>query len=57
LQRGYGPDPVDLHNIIDDRRHLRARTSYHQWHSPIRAPTPSERGAFCALAPEFRQVT
>jgi hypothetical protein len=34
-QREYGDDRDDLHNIIDDRRHLRARSQTPPRHSPV----------------------
>jgi hypothetical protein len=54
-QQEYGRDPTDLHNIINERRRLRARTMSPPRCSPVRAPTPLGRGAFRALAPELRQ--
>jgi hypothetical protein len=51
-----GCDCEHLRNIIDDRRHLRARSSTPPWCSPARDATPSERGDFCALAPSLRPV-
>jgi hypothetical protein len=53
-QREYGLDRDDLHNIIDDRRRLRAGSSFPPRRSPIRATTPSRRGGFHALAPTLR---
>jgi hypothetical protein len=52
----YGSDRDDLRNIIDDRRHLRARSSTPPQRSPARDVTPSGRGGFRALAPPLRQV-
>jgi hypothetical protein len=56
-QREYGRDTTNLHNIIDDRRHNRARALSPQWHSLVRALALSGKGVFHTLAPELRQVT
>jgi hypothetical protein len=54
--RVHGRDREDLHNIIDDRMHLRARSSTPPRCSLVRDVTPSGRGSFCDLAPPLRQV-
>jgi hypothetical protein len=46
----------DLYNIIDHRRHLRARSLTPPRRSPARDVTPSGRDGFGALAPPLRQV-
>jgi hypothetical protein len=52
----YNHDHDDLHNIIDDQSHLRARSPTPPWCSPARDVTSSGRGSFHALAPPLRQV-
>jgi hypothetical protein len=54
--REYSSNRDDLRNIIDDRRHLRVRSSTPPRCSPVRDVTPSGRGGFCALAPPLSQV-
>jgi hypothetical protein len=49
-------DREDLRNIINDRRHLRARSPTPPRHSRARDVSPSGRAGFCALAPSLRQV-
>jgi hypothetical protein len=51
-----GSDRDNLLNIINDRRHLRARSPTPPWCSPVRDVIPSGRDGFCALAPTLRQV-
>jgi hypothetical protein len=46
----------DLHNVVDDRRRLRARSPTPPQHSPPRDVTPSGRGGFCALASSLKHV-
>jgi hypothetical protein len=53
----YGRKHDDLHNIINNKRRLRARSPSPPWHSPAWATTPSGRGTFHALAPGLREVT
>jgi hypothetical protein len=52
----YGHDRDDLCNVIDYRRHLKARSSTPPQRSPARDVTPSGRGGFCALASSLKQV-
>jgi hypothetical protein len=55
-QREYGRDHDDLHNVINDRRRLRARSPTPLQCSPARDVTPSGRGGFRALATPLKQV-
>jgi hypothetical protein len=55
-QREYDSDRYDLRNVIDDWRHLRARSPTPPRLSPARDVTPSGRGGLCALASSLRQV-
>jgi hypothetical protein len=55
--RECGRDHEDLCNIIDDRRHRRARSPTPPRHSPARDVTPSGRGGFRALAPSLKQLS
>jgi hypothetical protein len=54
--REYDHNPDDHRNIIDDRRHLRARSPTPPLRSLARDVTTSGRDNFCALAPPVRQV-
>jgi hypothetical protein len=54
--RDYGCNHNDLCNVIDDRRHLKARSTSPSWCSPARDVTPSGRGGFHALDSSLRQV-
>jgi hypothetical protein len=47
----------DLHNIVDDRRHFRARSPTPPRRSPERAANPTGWGGFHAPTPSLRQVT
>jgi hypothetical protein len=49
-------DREDLRNVIDDRRHRRARSPTPSRCSPARDVTPSGRDDFRALAPSLKQV-
>jgi hypothetical protein len=49
-------DCDDLHNVIDDQRHLKARSPTPPWCSLARDVTPSRRGSFRALAAPLKQV-
>jgi hypothetical protein len=49
-------DLDDLHNVNDDRRHLRVRSPSPPRCSLARDVTPSWRGGFRALAAPLRQV-
>jgi hypothetical protein len=48
--RDYGRERDDLRNVIEDRRHLRARTPSPSHRSLVWDGTPSGRGGFLALA-------
>jgi hypothetical protein len=49
-----GHNRDDLHNIIDDRRCLRARSPTPPRCSPVSDVTPSRRGDFRALSAPLR---
>jgi hypothetical protein len=46
-QHEYGHDPADLHNVIDDRRRLRARTS--SLHDAHLCEPPLHQGGACPM--------
>jgi hypothetical protein len=54
--REYGRDRDDLHNVIEDRRHLRLRTSSPPRQSLTEDVAPVGRSGFWALAGPLRQV-
>jgi hypothetical protein len=52
----YDHERVDLHNVIEDQRHLRLRTPSPPRQSLVEGVAPVEKNGFRALAGPLRQV-
>jgi hypothetical protein len=55
-QREYGRGRDDLRNVIDNQRHLRARSLTPPWRSPEWATTQLGRGGSYTLVPSLKKV-